>query len=43
MLNRPSAARWTIVVDKEGKIASINKELKSADDSKFILKLLDRE
>ena len=37
-----SAARWTIVVDKEGKIASINKEVKAADDSKFILNLLDQ-
>lgn len=35
-----SAARWTIVVNKEGKIASINKQVKAADDSKFILKLL---
>lgn len=38
-----SAARWTIVVDKGGKIASINKEVKAAEDSKFILKLLDQE
>jgi peroxiredoxin Q/BCP len=37
-----SAARWTIVVDKESKIASINKEVKAADDSKFILNLLDQ-
>lgn len=37
-----SAARWTIVVDKKGKIASINKQVKAADDSQFILKLLDQ-
>lgn len=35
-----TAARWTIVVDRQGKIASINKEVKAAEDSKSILNLL---
>ena len=35
-----SAARWTFVIDKEGKIALKNTEVKAADDSKAILKLL---
>ncbi|MEO8493875.1 MAG: hypothetical protein ABI614_02310 [Planctomycetota bacterium] len=36
-----TSARWTIVVGKDSKIASINKEVKAAEDSQFILKLLD--
>lgn len=35
-----TAARWTFVIDKEGKIALKNTEVKAADDSKAILKLL---
>lgn len=35
-----TSARWTIVVGKDGKIAAINKAVKAADDSKFILNLL---
>ncbi len=35
-----SAARWTFVIDKEGKIALKNTEVKAADDSKAILKVL---
>ena len=33
--------RWTFVIDKEGKIALKNKEVKAADDSKAILKLVN--
>ncbi|MCA9119193.1 MAG: peroxiredoxin [Planctomycetaceae bacterium] len=36
-----TSARWTIVVGKDSKIASINKEVKAADDSQFILKLFN--
>ena len=36
-----TSARWTIVVGKDSKIASINKEVKAAEDSQFILKLLN--
>ena len=35
-----TAARWTFVIDKEGKIALKNTEVKAADDSKAILKVL---
>jgi len=36
-----TAARWTFVIDKEGKIALKNSAVKAADDSKAILKLLE--
>lgn len=36
-----TSARWTFVVGEDSKIASINKEVKAAEDSKFILKLLE--
>ncbi|MES2791656.1 MAG: peroxiredoxin [Planctomycetota bacterium] len=35
-----TAARWTFVINKEGKIALKNTEVKAADDSKAILKVL---
>ena len=35
-----TAKRWTFVIDKEGKIALKNTEVKAADDSKAILKLV---
>ncbi len=38
-----SAARWTFVIDKEGKIALKNTEVKAADDSKAILKLIEEK
>jgi peroxiredoxin Q/BCP len=34
--------RWTFVIDKQGKIASKNKEVKAADDSKAILELIEK-
>lgn len=35
------AKRWTFLIDKEGKIALKNTEVKAADDSKAILKAID--
>ena len=35
-----TAARWTIVVGKDSKILSVNKQVKAAQDSEFVLKLL---
>ncbi len=35
--------RWTFVIDKEGKIAMKNTDVKAADDSKAILKLLEEK
>ena len=35
-----TAARWTFVIDKAGKIALKNTEVKAADDSKAILKVI---
>jgi peroxiredoxin Q/BCP len=37
-----TAARWTFVIDKEGKIALKNSDVKAAEDSKAILKLLEQ-
>jgi thioredoxin-dependent peroxiredoxin len=36
-----TTARWTFVINKSGKIASINKMVKAADDSKGIIELVD--
>lgn len=36
-----TAARWTFVVDKDGKIAMKNTSVAAADDSKAILKLVE--
>lgn len=36
-----TTARWTFVIDKSGKIAAKNKEVKAADDSKAILELVE--
>ena len=38
-----SAARWTFVIDKEGKIALKNTEVKAAEDSKAILKIVEEK
>ena len=35
-----TTARWTFVIDKSGKIASINKMVKAAEDSKAIIELI---
>ena len=35
-----TTARWTFVIDKSGKIASINKMVKAAEDSKAIIELV---
>jgi peroxiredoxin Q/BCP len=37
-----TTARWTFVIDKSGKIASKNKEVKAADDSKAIRELVEK-
>jgi len=36
-----TAARWTFVIDADGKIASKNTEVKAAEDSKAILKMVE--
>jgi peroxiredoxin Q/BCP len=38
-----TAQRWTFVIGKDGKIALKNSEVKAADDSKAILKLLEEK
>lgn len=38
-----SAARWTFVIDKAGKIALKNTEVKAAEDSKAILKVIEEK
>lgn len=38
-----TAARWTFVINKDGKIALKNTEVKAAEDSKAILKLLEEK
>lgn len=37
-----TTARWTFVIDKAGKVAAKNKEVKAADDSKAILELVEK-
>lgn len=37
-----TAARWTFVIDKSGKIAHINTKVNAAQDSKAILEILDK-
>jgi thioredoxin-dependent peroxiredoxin len=37
-----TAKRWTFVIDKDGKIASKNTEVKAAEDSKAILELVNK-
>jgi peroxiredoxin Q/BCP len=37
-----TAARWTFLIDKTGKIAAKNTEVAAAEDSKSILKLLEQ-
>jgi peroxiredoxin Q/BCP len=34
--------RWTFVIDKNGKIASKDTEVKAADDSKAILQVIEK-
>ena len=36
-----TTARWTFVINKSGKIASINKMVKAAEDSKAIIELVN--
>lgn len=36
-----TAARWTFVIDKDGKVILKNKEVKPADDSKVVLKAIE--
>lgn len=40
LTRKATAKRWTFVIGKDGKILSKNAEVKAADDSKAILKLL---
>ncbi len=37
-----TAARWTFVIDKKGKVVLKNTKVKAADDSKAILKLVNK-
>lgn len=37
-----TTARWTFVIDKQGKIAAKNTTVKAADDSKAILELVEK-
>ena len=37
-----TTARWTFVIDKQGKIAQKNSSVKAADDSKAILELIEK-
>ena len=37
-----TTARWTFVIDKQGKIAQKNMTVKAADDSKAILELIEK-
>lgn len=36
-----TCSRWTFVIDEEGKIALKNTEVKAADDSKAVLKVIE--
>ena len=40
LVRNVTTKRWTIVVDKDGKIAQVNSTVKAADDSKAILDLV---
>ncbi len=40
LIRTVTTARWTFVIDKSGKIASINKMVKAAEDSKAIIELV---
>lgn len=37
-----TAARWTFVIDKEGKVVSVNSSVKAAEDSKAVLELIEK-
>jgi thioredoxin-dependent peroxiredoxin len=40
LTRKATAKRWTFVIGKDGKILSKNSEVKAAEDSKAVLKLL---
>jgi len=36
-----TAARWTFIIDKEGKIQYVDRSVEAAKDSKKVLKVID--